>query len=425
MTTATRERNHMSLALTNDTTPARTPEGYRSADSLTTAEIDAIGTELDAIRSEVMNDLGTEDAAYIRRLITIQRSLEMTSRAILLFSGFPPAWVAGTAGLALAKILENMEIGHNVLHGQWDWMRDPKIHSTTWEWDHVSPAAHWKVTHNESHHTWTNVLGKDDDLGYGILRVDPAQPWSLKALGQPVVAAGNAIAFEYGIGAQDILLGPYLKCEVDAETHLPKRKALIAKIRKQAAKDYLVHPLLSGPAFVPTLAANVVANVIRNVWSNAIIMCGHFPSGVQTFSEESLVGETRGRWYVRQMLGSANITGSKLLHIMSGNLSHQIEHHIFPDMPSNRYAQVAPRVKALFDRYGLHYEAGSLPRQLASVWGKFFRLSLPNPEVGRSRGRIVLDAVADAAGGLGAKLRDRVRGLGARPVGARPALGMG
>jgi fatty acid desaturase len=56
-------------------------------------------------------------------------------RGVLLFSLFPPAWLLGTAGLSVAKILENMEIGHNVLHGQWDWMRDPKIHSTTWEWD--------------------------------------------------------------------------------------------------------------------------------------------------------------------------------------------------------------------------------------------------------------------------------------------------
>ncbi|MDO5499465.1 MAG: acyl-CoA desaturase [Propionibacteriaceae bacterium] len=409
----------MSLAL------RPTTDDIRTADSLTDAEVEQIGTDLDALRAEVMSELGERDAAYIRRVIKVQRSLELTSRAILLFSGFPPAWVAGTAGLAVAKILENMEIGHNVLHGQWDWMRDPKIHSTTWEWDHVTPAAHWKRSHNDSHHTWTNVLGKDDDLGYGVLRVDPAQPWSLSTLGQPVVAAGNALVFEYGIGAYDSKLGPYLRGEVDRAEHLPLRRAWFAKMRKQAAKDYLVHPLLSGPAFVPTLAANVVANVIRNVWSNAVIMCGHFPSGVQTFTEESLVGETRGRWYLRQMLGSANITGSKLLHLMSGNLSHQIEHHIFPDMPSNRYAQVAPRVKAIFDRHGLHYEAGPMYRQLASVWAQFFRLSLPEPEPGRTRGRIVLDAVAEAAGGLGSRVRSGVRRIRGRGLGApQPALGV-
>ena len=396
----------------------RIPRHPRPADDLTDAEIEQIGAELDAIRAEVMADLGASDAAYIRRVITVQRSLELTSRAILLFSGFPPAWVAGTLGLAVAKILENMEIGHNVLHGQWDWMRDPKIHSTTWEWDHVTPAAHWKKSHNESHHTWTNVRGMDEDLGYGILRVAPEQPWTLGALAQPVIAAGNAVAFEYGVGAYDAQVGPYLRGEIDKATFAPKFKTLSAKIRRQAGKDYLVHPLLSGTAFIPTLAANIVANVIRNIWSNAVIMCGHFPSAVQTFSPESVVGETRGRWYLRQMLGSANITGPKLLHIMSGNLSHQIEHHIYPDMPSNRYAQIAPRVKAIFHRHGLHYEAGSMPRQLASVWAKLFRLSLPEPEPGRSRAYIVAGAVKDAVGGLRTHIRKRLE----RPSPQRFAL---
>ena len=78
-------------------------------------------------------------------------------------------------------------------------------------------------------------------------------------------------------------------------------------------------------------------------------MCGHFPEGVETFERRSIEGETRGEWYLRQMLGSANISGSKAMHFMTGNLSHQIEHHLFPDLPSNRYAEIAPQVQALFD----------------------------------------------------------------------------
>ena len=92
----------------------------------------------------------------------------------------------GTACLAVAKILDNMEIGHNVLHGQWDWMRDPKIHSSTWEWDHASPAEQWKRAHNVQHHTFTNIIGKDNDLGYGIMRVDEDQPWKPRYLVQPL-----------------------------------------------------------------------------------------------------------------------------------------------------------------------------------------------------------------------------------------------
>src|SRR3954452_19801793 len=107
-------------------------------------------------------------------------------------------------------------------------------------------------------------------------------------------------------------------------------------------------------------------------------MCGHFPEGVETFEKKSIDGETRGEWYLRQMLGSANISGSKAMHIMTGNLSHQIEHHLFPDVPSNRYAEIAPTVRALFERYGLTYCARPLAPQVYSAWPRVLRLSLPN-----------------------------------------------
>ncbi|CAB4935598.1 unannotated protein [freshwater metagenome] len=273
-----------------------------------------------------------------------------------------------------------MEIGHNILHGQWDWMRDPKIHSTTWEWDMASPSAQWKHSHNELHHTYTNVIGKDNDLGYGIMRVDEDQKWIPLYLAQPLWNFVNACFFEYGIAAYDLELGKNLATPERRKD--PKFKAaakqVLGKIRKQATKDYLVHPALSGPSFVPTLAANFVANVVRNLWSHSVIMCGHFPEGVETYEKTSIEGETRGEWYLRQMLGSANISGSKAMHIMTGNLSHQVEHHLFPDLPSNRYAEIAPKVRAIFDEYGLRYHTASLPRQVGSAWHKVFRLSLPN-----------------------------------------------
>jgi linoleoyl-CoA desaturase len=170
-------------------------------------------------------------------------------------------------------------------------------------------------------------------------------------------------------------------------------------------KDYVVHPLLSGPSFFSTLGANATANVIRNLWTHSVIMCGHFPEGVQTFERRSIEGETRGEWYLRQMLGSANISGSKTMHFMSGNLSHQIEHHLFPDLPSNRYAEVAPKVHDLFDKYDLVYVTGSLPRQVASAWGKVIRLSLPNDFVSDTRARVKRSV----------PFRARLAGASARP----------
>jgi fatty acid desaturase len=351
---------------------------------LTPEDIEQIGRELDAIRAEVVAQRGESDAAYIRKVIDVQRKLELGSRAVLLFSLFPPAWIAGTAGLTVAKILENMEIGHNVMHGQWDWMRDPKIHSTTWEWDNASPAEQWKHSHNELHHTYTNVVGKDNDLGYGIMRVDEDQKWVPFYVAQPLWNFINACFFEYGIAAYDLELGKNIKRK---RTKTPEFKAKLSqtlrKIRKQATKDYVVHPLLSGPSALNTLAANFVANLGRNLWTHSVIMCGHFPEGVATFEKKSIEGESKGEWYVRQMLGSANITGSRAMHIATGNLSYQIEHHLFPDLPSNRYQEIAPKVEALFERYGLTYTTGSLPKQVASAWHKVIRLSLPNDFLSR------------------------------------------
>ncbi|MEI2774703.1 MAG: acyl-CoA desaturase [Tetrasphaera sp.] len=378
---------------------------------LDNAQIERIGVELDALRAEVMDSRGARDAAYIRRVIKIQRGLEIGSRALLLFSGVKvkgirPAFWLGTAGLSLAKILENMEIGHNVLHGQWDWMRDPKIHSTTWDWDMASPAKQWQHSHNELHHTYTNVLEKDTDLGYGLLRVDEDQEWQLFHLGQPLWHVINAMFFEYGIAAYDLeLRGTLQNWDALSEDERAKFKQLawdtVHKIRKQATKDYLVHPALSGPSFGWTLLANFIANCTRNVWSNTVIICGHFPDGIDTFETDSIEGETRGEWYLRQMLGSGNISGPMLMHVMTGNLSHQIEHHLYPDMPSNRYAEIAPRVRELMERNDLHYVTGPLLKQAAQVYRKVGVLALPNKEPGRSRLGIVAGEIAKVLRGKG------------------------
>jgi fatty acid desaturase len=350
----------------------------------------SLGRELDAIRQRVIDTRGARDAAYIRRVIAIQRGLELGGRILLQTSSRRrTGWLAGTTALTLAKVLDNMEIGHNVLHGQWDWMRDPKIQSSTWEWDYATPAALWKRSHNEGHHRFTNILGMDNDLGYGILRVDEAQQWHPRHVFQPVLNLLNALVFEYGIAAYDLELGRLRRGETNRSAQFKEDLGLtLGKVRRQLTKDYVLFPALSGRAWKQTLLANLTANLVRNVWSHSVIMCGHFPEGVETFEQESISPvESRGDWYLRQMLGSANVTGPPVLHVLTGNLSHQIEHHLFPDLPSNRYGEIAPQVRAAVERFGLRYHARSMPRQVASAWHKVLRLSLPNGWLRRHRSR--------------------------------------
>jgi fatty acid desaturase len=344
---------------------------------LSEADIKALGDQLDAIRDEVLADLGEDDARYIRRVIAAQRGLEAGGRGALLVSLFPPAWLAGTAMLSLAKILENMEIGHNVLHGQWDWMRDPEIHSANWEWDSASTADAWKHAHNFVHHTYTNVAGKDRDLGYSILRIEADQPWHPIYLAQPIYIVAMALLFEWAIAIYDIELENVRAGKKPWGQAKAELGGLWRKARKQLVKDYVAFPVLSGPSAIPTLVGNLTANAVRNVWAHTVIVCGHFPDGAHTFTEEQLEDETRGGWYVRQLLGSCNIDGPPLLHLLSGNLSYQIEHHLFPDLPSNRYAELAPKVRELCERYDLPYTSGPLHRQYTQVVKRVLRLALP------------------------------------------------
>ncbi len=396
---------------------------------LTPEQIEELGREFDAMHEEVYNDLGERDRRYITSMIEMHRRLAALGRVELLASRYKALWLLGTATTSMAKILENMEVGHNVMHGQWDWMNDPQIHSSSWDWDTASTAEAWKHSHNYVHHTYTNIRGKDKDLGYEIMRIDPNQKWHPVYLLQPFYNVLLMAFFEWGVAVHDLDLEALRTGE---KSHKQVRKELIGisgKARDQIVKDYIAWPLISalaaaavaavsesrrgsskpkrgkalarlrhnrrgslaqragevaqfalkrgGGTFRSTAKANFAANIVRNFWSNAIIFCGHFPDQTYTFSQEEVADESRGAWYVRQLCGAANIEGSPLFHVISGNLGYQVEHHLFPDMPSTRYAEIAPRVKDLCERYGLPYNSGPFAQQWGMVQRTILRLAFP------------------------------------------------
>ena len=349
---------------------------------LTDSDIESLAVELDAIRQDIEDSRGERDSRYIRRTIAAQRALEVAGRLMLAASSKRSAWWAGTVTLGVAKIIENMEIGHNVMHGQWDWMNDPEIHSSTWEWDMSGASKHWRFTHNFMHHKYTNILGMDDDVGYGLLRVTRDEKWKPFNLGNLLYNTMLALGFEWGVGLQHLELGRMFKGRDDRDATMLRMREFSAKAGRQLAKDYVAWPAVTslspGATFKSTLKANAVANVIRNVWANAVIFCGHFPDGAEKFTKTDMVGETKGQWYLRQMLGSANFEGGPALRFMSGNLCHQIEHHLYPDLPSNRLHEISVRVRQVCDKYDLPYTTGSFLMQYGKTWRTIAKLSLPD-----------------------------------------------
>ena len=297
--------------------------------------------------------------------------------------------------LSLAKILENMEIGHNVMHGQWDWMNDPQINSSTWDWDSASTPEAWKHSHNYIHHTYTNIRGKDHDLGYEIMRIDPHQKWN------PVYLCSRSTTccwWRSSSGASP--------CTTSTSRRSARERSPSgAQARAQgdgpqgAPPDRQGLPRLPGAVRPQGLQEHadgqLHANVIRNVWAHAIIFCGHFPDQTYTFSQDEVAGRDARTFYVRQLLGAANIEGSPLFHVISGNLGYQVEHHLFPDMPSTRYAEIAPQVKEICERYELPYNSGPFFAQWRNVQRTILRLALPGGRPRPKPGPYRRDPVAD------------------------------
>ncbi|MBB5911772.1 fatty acid desaturase [Nocardia transvalensis] len=346
---------------------------------LTENDVATFGAELDGIRRDIEQSLGQRDADYIRRAITLHRGLEAAARGLLLAGRYRAPRLAGTALLAAAKIIEMMELGHNIGHGQWDWMNDPEIHSTSWEWDFVGPSAHWRRAHNHVHHTYTNVYGMDADLGFVVMRMTRDEPWRPIHLMQPVASVVVAAGFEWAIAVHDWALERRHTGVSRRSLRSKPNIEFARKIGRQLGKDLLLFPMLSGRrGFRHTVASNAASLLLRNLWSYLVIMCGHFPDGAEKFTVEQLRNETRGEWYLRQVLGSANFTAGPVLAFMSGNLCYQIEHHLFPDLPSNRYPEIAERVRGLCDAYDLPYTTGSLPAQFWQAARTVCTLALPD-----------------------------------------------
>ncbi|WP_392389599.1 fatty acid desaturase family protein [Acinetobacter ursingii] len=347
---------------------------------LTPEQVEEFGRRVEEIRREVMDNLGEADAKYIYKIRNFVRYSEIASRGMLMFGGWiPPVWLVGTGLLGISKIVENMELGHNVMHGQFDWLNDPSLNGANYDWDTIATGDDWKHTHNYVHHTYTNIVGKDHDVGYGLLRVSEQQKWEPRFLLNVPMAMQLMVFFEWYVGAQNLHLEDAIVYKTKSWKEVWKDSAkLRKKVVRQVGKDYVFFPLIAGPNAIPVFLGNAAANIIRSLWSSAVIFNGHFTEDAETFEEDNTETETRAQWYLRQIRGSSNFSGTQGLHILSGNLSHQIEHHLFPDMPANRYSEVAPKIKALCEEYGVNYNEANFMKQFWSVWVRLAKCSLPN-----------------------------------------------
>ncbi|WHF21912.1 acyl-CoA desaturase [Kocuria rhizophila] len=262
------------------------------------------------------------------------------------FSRHKPLWWSGVGCLSVGKILENMEIGI-MLHGQWDWMNDKDTHSTTWSGTSRHRPSAGQRTHNHSHHL-DQRAGKDRDVG-NALRMDPG----------PAVAAGEPAqsrdqpppgpGFRAGIAIYDV--------EPTSPAPGPSRSATWEDFKRVMKKLGGSPQRLRGLAPLASLTGSgkasikgfLAANVIRkHLGARGDLLVAtsrtvQSPPRRNEVENESRGTGTGGRPWIREhrRLPYALHERQPLL---------QIEHHLFPDTPSNsgrpdRTARAPPAVR--------------------------------------------------------------------------------
>ena len=365
------------------------------APSLTPEQLEAFGQELDAIRARVVADLGERDADYINKVIRTQRGLEVAGRGLLFLGFLPPAWIGGTAALSLSKILDNMEIGHNVMHGQYDWMKDPRLNGKTFEWDTACPGDQWRHSHNYMHHTHTNIVGKDRDIGYGILRMSEEERWHPYYLGNPLYAALLAIFFQYGVALHD------LEAErlAAGETTLAEKRGMLRRHLAQGAWPD-AQGLRALPAAVRPVAAVRARRQTRPRTSPAT--CGRSRSSSAGTSPMGRSSSPRRRPRTRPAESGTTASCSARPTSPAASCStsspatsaSRSSTTCSPTFPPTATPRSRPRSARSRERYRIPYNTGPLHRQFGSVVRKIGKLALPSlPGRGGGEPGRVKDAV--------------------------------
>lgn len=365
--------------------------------SPTDALYDQIEQEFEAIKARHRQQLGEADIAYIRSIRRNSRIAEVAGRGLLWLGRGPLSFVAGTGLVWLHRNLEAIEIGHNVLHGQYDYFPEiPEFHAHNFKWKAPIDEEAWRREHNAMHHVHTNVYEKDPDLNHGILRTNDKTPWNpshrfqvpmyLLAAYPTMLYRFNAqnLGFSQEYRAENFPLGNkgYAIVDTGGASLAEREKRHLRSIMRVMVKEYGVFPALAaltGRSPLRVLAGNAIADVVNNYWIGLTIQATHFTEPLQP--EDAI--DHKGRWYLSQLESSVNFKGSRRMSILWGHLNYQIEHHLFPDIPSHRYPDMAKEVKAVCAKHGITYKCnpswGKAIRNYVKVLWKY---SFPNPTGG-------------------------------------------
>jgi NADPH-dependent stearoyl-CoA 9-desaturase len=336
------------------------------------------GEEIDAIRDRAVARVGEADVKRVKRLHRFSRAMEVVGRVLIHISPEPFTFVLGVLALWVHKQLQSTEIGHTALHGAYDRLPGAEaFDSKRFRWDTPIDEESWRYAHNVRHHGNTNVYGRDPDVNYGLVRLTEQSPYEPEHRWQLPFALGVVFPFfalvinTHVTGLSEILIARDRQLFILPDRSKASRRTALKKAFRKYVPYYLYNfvlfPALAGAMFWKVLLGNVLAELLRDLYSACTIFCGHVGHDVKSYPEGTRP-HGRGEWYAMQVESANDFEVSHPVSVLCGALDRQIEHHLFPTLPPERLREVAPEVRAACERWGVEYKT--------DTWGRTLRKSL-------------------------------------------------
>ena len=250
-------------------------------------------------------------------------------------------WTLGVAVLLAVVFTQTALVAHDLAHRQVFRTNKPSARAGLIAGNLAVGMSYgyWMDKHTK-HHANPNHDDLDPDVGPGVL------VWSREA------ARGKGFLTKY----QAYFFFPLLTL-LGLSLKRDSVRWVLAKRRPLEAALLAVHFVGFAAALVlvlsplQALAFFVVHQAVFGVYLGLTFAPNHkgmpHPDGTEDFLR-------------KQVLTSRNVRGGRLVDAALGGLNHQIEHHLFPAMPSPNLPKAQPIVQAYCAEIGVSYEVTGL-----------------------------------------------------------------
>ncbi|AXI04699.1 fatty acid desaturase [Aquirhabdus parva] len=363
----------------------------------TPATTRSLADDLQQLYDETRAKVGQEDIDHIEKIAAYSNAIKARSRELLQKGGKPDAFKRGVTLAVLHTLLEFAELGHNIMHGTYDNLPNAKrFHSDQWVWDFITDPDEWKIMHHQNHHPFTNIIDKDHDIGYSMIRMFAGQNWYGHHALQPLALGALALPNYF-----------FSMYTASSAARVEERPALGLKtferafklLGKHARRNYIQEPLAAGSRFLHTVVGNYLGIVLGYDLIILMLMLEHHAHNVQVFVDPG-PGESRDEYFRRQLLATSNFIPTSAIdsylksildeevdfpnppdfEVFYGGLSTHLEHHLFPDLPCNRQREIVPQVQAICAAHGLPYNIVPFEEAIPNVIKRLIKWAVPAGE---------------------------------------------